>query len=69
MEKLQYASDTFVLVDIGGGSTELIFHYGRETVSKSFPVGIVTIAQTYEDLDKIQNALPSEMIEMQMYTL
>jgi len=27
LNKLQYASRSFVLVDIGGGSTELIFHY------------------------------------------
>ena len=67
LSKLQYASDSFVLVDIGGGSTELIFHYGNETISKSFPVGIVTIAQSYETLDNIQKALPKEMLEMQMF--
>lgn len=67
LSKLQYASDSFVLVDIGGGSTELIFHYGNETISKSFPVGIVTIAQSYETLDSIQKALPGEMLEMQMF--
>ena len=65
--KLQYASDSFVLVDIGGGSTELIFHYENEVISKSFPVGIVTIAQSYETLDSIQKALPGEMLEMQMF--
>ncbi len=67
LSKLQYASNSFVLVDIGGGSTELIFHYGNETISKSFPVGIVTIAQSYETLDTIQKALPKEMLEMQMF--
>ncbi len=67
LSKLQYASDSFVLVDIGGGSTELIFHYENETVSKSFPVGIVTIAQSYETLENIQTALPKEMFEMQMF--
>lgn len=67
LSKLQYASDMFVLVDIGGGSTELIFHYENETISKSFPVGIVTIAQSYETLDTIQKALPQEMLEMQMF--
>jgi len=67
LTKLHYASDTFVLVDIGGGSTELIFHYGTETVSKSFPVGIVTIAQTYENLETIEKALPREMFDMQMF--
>jgi exopolyphosphatase/guanosine-5'-triphosphate,3'-diphosphate pyrophosphatase len=67
LTKLHYASDTFVLVDIGGGSTELIFHYGDETVSKSFPVGIVTIAQTYKNLENIEKALPREMFDMQMF--
>jgi len=67
LKKLHYASDTFVLVDIGGGSTELIFHYGEETVSKSFPVGIVTIAQSYENLDNIEKALPREMLDMQRF--
>lgn len=67
LSKLKYASESFVLVDIGGGSTELIFHYGQETVSKSFPIGIVTIAQTYESLENINKALPQEMLAMQMY--
>ncbi len=67
LQKLHYASDTFVLVDIGGGSTELIFHYKNETISKSFPVGIVTIAQSYETLENIEKALPREMLDMQMF--
>ena len=67
LKKLHYAADTFVLVDIGGGSTELIFHYGAKTVSKSFPVGIVTIAQSYENLENIEKALPQEMQEMQRF--
>jgi exopolyphosphatase/guanosine-5'-triphosphate,3'-diphosphate pyrophosphatase len=67
LAKLKYASDSFVLVDIGGGSTELIFCYGNETISKSFPIGIVTIAQTYKTLETIKNILPEMMFEMQMF--
>ena len=67
LSTLAYASESFVLVDIGGGSTELIFHYKDETISKSFPVGIVTIAQTYETLERIEQALLSEMLGMQMF--
>ena len=67
LSKLQYASQSFVLADIGGGSTELIFCYPHETVSKSFPVGIVTIAQSYRKLEQIAEALPREMFEMQMF--
>ncbi|RRS30292.1 MAG: phosphatase [Epsilonproteobacteria bacterium (ex Lamellibrachia satsuma)] len=67
LDKLHFASDSFVLVDMGGGSTELIFHYPNETVSKSFPIGIVTVAQSYADLESIQKELPKKMLEMQMF--
>ncbi len=67
LQKLHCASDTFVLVDIGGGSTELIFYDGQKRISKSFPVGIVTIAQTYGTLEKIEEVLPREMFDMQKF--
>ena len=67
LAKLHHAARNFVLVDIGGGSTELIFHYGEETFSKSFPVGIVTIAQSYKNIPEIESALPQAMIDLQMY--
>ena len=67
LSTLQHASVSFGLIDIGGGSTKLIFHYENETVSQSFPVGIVTIAQTHETLKNIENILPKEMSEMQIF--
>jgi exopolyphosphatase/guanosine-5'-triphosphate,3'-diphosphate pyrophosphatase len=67
LSTLQHVEDSFVLIDIGGGSTELIFHYANETISKSFPVGIVTIAQTHETLENIEKVLHKEMAEMQIF--
>ncbi len=67
LSALQNTSESFVLIDIGGGSTELIFHYGDETISKSFPLGIVTIAQIHETLENIDKVLPEEMAEMQQF--
>ncbi len=67
LNRLCRASENFVLVDIGGGSTEMIFVYGTKVLMKSFPVGIVTIAQQYENLDAIKAALPQEMLSMQMF--
>lgn len=64
---LEHPSSSFVLVDIGGGSTELIFHYENATITKSFPVGIVTIAQTYGTLEEIAEALPNEMSQMKTF--
>jgi len=67
LNKLCRASENFVLVDIGGGSTEIVFVYGSKVLMKSFPVGIVTIAQQYGSLDAIEAALPQEMLSMQMF--
>ncbi len=69
LSKLHYASKTFVLVDIGGGSTELIFHYADKIIAKSFPIGIVTIAQSYKSLENIQKALPKEMLELERFCM
>jgi exopolyphosphatase/guanosine-5'-triphosphate,3'-diphosphate pyrophosphatase len=49
------------LVDIGGGSTELVFACGDRVVSRSFPIGIVTVTQSYDSLEMIRQALPSLM--------
>lgn len=64
---LNYPSKDFVLIDIGGASTELIFVYEDEVISQSFPLGIVTIAQTYQNLEAIEKALPKEMSAMQEF--
>ena len=57
-------SQSFVLVDIGGGSTEIIFKYQDRVVSKSFPIGIVTIAQSYPNVNQMINILPKLMSDM-----
>ena len=65
LKALNHQSKTFVTIDIGGGSTEITFKYENQVYSKSFPIGIVTIAQSYEDLTAIEKALPAKMQEMQ----
>ena len=69
LAKLHFASKSFVLVDIGGGSTEVIFSYPDKVISRSFPVGIVTIAQDYKDLDSIQKALPVQMLDLSRFCM
>lgn len=55
----------FVLVDIGGGSTELTLCYANNnTITKSFPIGIVTIAERYGSLETIAEVLPQLMCDM-----
>jgi len=61
LEKLGLQCDTFVMVDIGGGSTEVVFYDHGRVLIKSFPVGILTVAQAYGSLEAIQEALPKLM--------
>ena len=59
---------SFIVADIGGGSTELLFHYGKEkSFSKSFQVGIVTVTQKFKTLPEISKAIPVVMNPMQNY--
>ncbi len=67
LQKLALSSECFVMVDIGGGSTEILFVEGDRVKSKSFPVGIVTIAQRYGTLEKIEKALGEEMAQMRLF--
>jgi len=61
-------AESLVLVDIGGGSTELIFAYGDGTIiSHSFSIGIVTLSQSYPDLEAIEAALPEVMRPVDEY--
>lgn len=67
LEKLSLGSDNFVMVDIGGGSTEIALYKNAEVISESFPVGIVTIAQKYPNLKSLRENLPIEMKDMKEF--
>ncbi|MEJ2437791.1 MAG: phosphatase [Sulfurovaceae bacterium] len=44
----------FMLVDIGGGSTEIILSDGNDFLAKSFPVGIVTLSQKHTSQEAME---------------
>jgi len=67
LRSLSLEEDSFVLVDIGGGSTELILHTPMGTYKRSFPIGIVTTSQHYHTLEAIRLALPIEMAEIRNF--
>ncbi|RXJ70192.1 exopolyphosphatase [Halarcobacter ebronensis] len=50
-------SSNFILLDIGGGSTEIIVNKGAEYFSKSFNFGIVTLTQKYFAKDELISQL------------
>jgi len=50
-------SSKFILLDIGGGSTEIIVNDGQNYNTHSFDFGIVTMTQTYLKYNDLQNDL------------
>lgn len=67
LKLLEQEPKSFMLADIGGASTELIFHYGNQTISKSFNVGIVTVTQTFKTLKEIADAIPAIMNPLKLF--
>ncbi len=67
LEILEKTPKSFMMVDIGGGSTEMLFYYGEKYFSKSFKIGIVTITQKFNNLDEIAKNIPRLMGEMKSY--
>jgi len=61
LEEINFKAKNFVLVDIGGGSTELIFFNNNRIKIRSFSLGIITIAQKYGTKDSIIANLSSWM--------
>lgn len=64
-EKIE--SNKFILLDIGGGSTELIVNQDNKYSSKSFDFGIVTMGQQHKCMDKIENDLKKKKKEINHY--
>jgi exopolyphosphatase/guanosine-5'-triphosphate,3'-diphosphate pyrophosphatase len=56
-----YNYKTMFLVDIGGGSTELIIKNKKELLSESFSIGIVTISQKYKSIDTLEYGIKQDV--------
>ncbi|MDA3947253.1 MAG: phosphatase [Helicobacteraceae bacterium] len=67
LEALQLESSHFVLIDVGGGSTEIIFYKDGQMESQSFPIGIVTTAQFCDDNRDIHSYLDGEFQDLDIY--
>ena len=60
LKREKIKDDNFLLLDIGGGSTELIIYKDKKEKIVSFPYGIVTLAQSSQkqkDFNKLENLL------------
>jgi len=60
-------SDEFVLIDIGGGSSEVVISINGQHFSRSFPVGIVTTAQACERTDEIPAYLQTQLTDVKAF--
>jgi exopolyphosphatase/guanosine-5'-triphosphate,3'-diphosphate pyrophosphatase len=67
LELLGQKPSSFMLADIGGASTELIFHYGSKTFSKSFNIGVVTVTQSFKSISEVANAIPALMNPLKLF--
>lgn len=67
LKALQMQSEYFVLIDVGGGSTEIIFYKDGEMESRSFPIGIVTTAQICDDGQAIDLYLQKQFEPLKAY--
>ena len=79
LKREKILSENFILLDIGGGSTEIIINTKDQYISHSFDLGIVTLTQKYyskKDLElflidkkvQINNFLLSTNIDISSYT-
>ncbi len=67
MKKCELSTDSFMLVDIGGGSTEIIFKKGDKITLESFEVGIVGVAQKYPTPELLQHGVKKECAELKEF--
>ena len=67
LKALEIEDEKFVLIDVGGGSTEIIFFREGVMESQSFPIGIVTTAQICDDGCDIDNYLDEAFIPLCSY--
>lgn len=56
-------SEKFIVLDIGGGSTEVIINTNEKFIAKSFPFGIVTLTQKYPTIKEVQEDLKERQKE------
>lgn len=67
LKREQINSSNFILLDIGGGSTELIVNKDEKFFSKSFDFGIVTMAQSFNHLKDIQDDLNNKKLYIKTF--
>ncbi|HHD83748.1 MAG TPA: phosphatase, partial [Campylobacteraceae bacterium] len=66
LEKLGLERDSYLLLDLGGGSSEVVVKKGEQIITKSFPVGIVTLVEKY-GMEEIEEGIRQECQSIVMF--
>lgn len=67
LNSLHVTPNSFVLVDIGGGSTEITFYTHKKITTKSFNLGIIAVTQMVKDFSEIEVLLETLTVEIKKY--
>ncbi len=59
--------ESFINVDLGGGSTEIIFYDNEKIISKSVDIGIVTFTEKYKDIETIKKNAKTAYRELEIF--
>ncbi len=67
LKKLDLQNEDFLLLDLGGGSSELYIKKEQRSFIKSFPIGIVTMTQKYDTTEQMKDSLECETKEIKKF--
>jgi exopolyphosphatase/guanosine-5'-triphosphate,3'-diphosphate pyrophosphatase len=67
LKREQHKTEKFIVLDIGGGSTEIIINTNDEFIAQSFSFGIVTLTQQYANIQRTKEALAELKKEMELF--
>ena len=67
LKKLGLQNEDFLLLDLGGGSSEVYIKKEQRSFIKSFPIGIVTLTQKYDSIEQMQESLECETKEIKKF--
>ncbi len=69
LKRERIKSSNFILLDIGGGSTEIIINKGENFDSHSFNFGIVTLTQKYNNYNDVIKELEAHKLDIKNFLL
>jgi len=67
LKKLKLQNEDFILLDLGGGSSEIYILKEQRSFIKSFPIGIVTLTQKYSSILQMQESLECETKDIRKF--